>query len=215
MKKSKILLHEQLNRIVEISGENPISGKHLVVVDIQPEYLTGFKDILYKFISFLNTNYENLGGITFLYNGYDTLGMINENEYKMWWEENGLDMEVIDGSRFYDKGYAFFRYCIDSNIDEESIVNMVRFMIDKNVNDSRDLDEEFWDEFIERYGSNDVRELLEFAGDCINIPDLMDEIGGYRGIVVCGGGVNECLKEVEIALQALDKPYNVLTQYTY
>jgi hypothetical protein len=39
--------------------------------------------------------------------------------------------------------------------------------------------------------------------------------GDYRGIVVCGGGVNECLKEVEIALQALDKPYNVLTQYTY
>ena len=78
MIKSKILLHEQLNRIVEISGENPISGKHLVVVDIQPEYLTGFKDILYKFISFLNTNYENLGGITFLYNGYEKESSIQQ-----------------------------------------------------------------------------------------------------------------------------------------
>ena len=27
--------------------------------------------------------------------------------------------------------------------------------------------------------------------------------------------INECLKEVEIALQALDKQFNVLTKFTY
>lgn len=32
---------------------------------------------------------------------------------------------------------------------------------------------------------------------------------------IYNGGINECLKEVEIALMALDKNYNILTKYTY
>ena len=44
----------------------------------------------------------------------------------------------------------------------------------------------------------------------------MDVLKPYGGkLMLTGGGINECLKEVEIALLALDKPYNVLTQYTY
>ena len=88
-------------------------------------------------------------------------------------------------------------------------------MIEKDVNDSRDLDKEFWNEFIERFGNEDIRELLEFAGDAINIPELMDELRDYRGVVLCGGGINECLKEVEIALDAIGTPYTTLTKYTY
>ena len=33
--------------------------------------------------------------------------------------------------------------------------------------------------------------------------------------LLCGGGINECLKEVEIAIKAMDKNYRVLTNYTY
>jgi hypothetical protein len=104
---------------------------------------------------------------------------------------------------------------MDSNIDEDQIVKLVKYMMSMNVHDSRDLDEEFWNGFVERYGNEDIRELLEFSGDAINIPDLMDFLEDYRGIVLCGGGINECLKEVETALNALEKPYNVLTEYTY
>ena len=50
----------------------------------------------------------------------------------------------------------------------------------------------------------------------INVPDLMDFLRNYGGkIILTGGGINECLKEVEIALMALDRPYNVLTRFTY
>ena len=88
-------------------------------------------------------------------------------------------------------------------------------MIEKDINDSRQLDEEFWDEFIERYGDEDVRELLEFADDCINIPDLMEYLSNYNNIVLVGGGIDECLKEVEIALIALDKPYTTIPKFIY
>ena len=95
-------------------------------------------------------------------------------------------------------------------------------MIEKGVNDSRDLDEEFWDEFIDRYKEyldldvSEVRELLEYSGDMINIPDLMDFLKRIQGqITIVGGGLEECLKEVIIALQVLDKPYKIDNNWTY
>jgi hypothetical protein len=214
MRKNLFKLNEEINRINELSGSNGVSGKHLCVVDIQPEYQSHIR-FLGDFINFLNENYETLGNLTFFYNGHDTLGMISESDYQMWWLENGLDEHIIDQATFYDKGYAFFRYCIDEGIDDDQIVNLIKYMIEKDVTDSRDLDEDFWNEFVERFGNEDIRGLLEFAGDAIHIPDLMDELRGYRGVVLCGGGINECLKEVEIALDALGTPYSVLTKYTY
>ena len=93
---------------------------------------------------------------------------------------------------------------MDNDIDDDDIVGLIKMMIEHNVNDTRELDKEFWDEFIENYGSDNVRELLEFADDCINIPDLMDFLTRFSNILICGGGQNECLKEVEIALMALN-----------
>lgn len=214
MRRKLFKLHEEINRMNELSGNNGISGKHLVVVDIQPEYQSHIH-FLGNFIDFLNENYETLANLTFFYNGEDTLGMISEGDYKMWWLENGLDEHIVDQAIFYDKGYAFFRYCIDEGIDDDQIVNLIKYMIEKDVNDSRDLNEEFWNEFVEKFGNEDIRGLLEFAGDAIHIPDLMDELSKYQGVILCGGGVNECLKEVEIALNALNKPFTLLTKYTY
>ena len=214
MKKNKLLIFEQIERILEISGIDGFNGKDLIIVDIQPEYIKAI-NFLGNFISFLNENHDKFNSVVFLYNGYDTLGMINEGEYISWWLEEGLSEEVIDSSKFYDKGYAFFRYCIDEGIDDDQITNLIKYMIENGVNDSRDLDEEFWDGFINEYGDEDIRELLEFSGDCINIPDLMDELSDYNNIVMCGGGIYECLKEVEIALNALGKKYQVISRYTY
>lgn len=214
MRKNKLLLKEEINRLVELSGESLVTGKHLVVVDIQPDYYDGFSYFFHDFINFINDNFNSLDRLTFLFNGPD-LGFPSESEYKWWWIENGLNEEIIENSSWFDKGYAFFRYCIDSGIDDEEVVALVKFMINNNINDSKDITEEFWNEFIEEYNFSDVRDLLEISDDCINIPELMNELRPMSNIVVCGGGINECLKEVEIALQALDKPYNVLTKFVY
>lgn len=195
--------------------EDNIEGRHLVVVDVQPDYEDGFSYWLPEFVDFLNTNHHKFSHITFLFNGPD-LGFPDENEYRMWWQENELDDDIISYSSFYDKGYAFFRSCMDMGGDHEGIVNLIKFMISKDINDSRELEEqEFWDEFVEIYGNDDIRELMEFSGDCVSIPDLMEELRGYNNILLCGGGENECLKEVEIALDALDKPYNFINRFVY
>lgn len=218
MKKERLLKEQQRNKLLEDSGINLVQGANLISVDIQPEYERGMYFGVYNFLSFINQNIDNLNSLTFLYNGTDTVGGVDENEYKYWLIENGLEESVLDYARFYDKGYAFFRTCMDEGHDEEEIVNLVKYMIRHNINDSRDIDEEMWNGFMSEYGydSSDVRDLLEPAQDCINIPDLMDYLQRYNGkIVICGGGINECFKEVEIALNALGKNYNILTKFTY
>lgn len=193
-----------------------VAGKHLVVIDVQPEYADAFGNMGVSLAEYINENYNEFSRVTFLYNGYDTLGMINEQEYRSWWYDNGLKEEIAyDGADFYDKGYAFFRYCMDEGIDDDSISNLIRHMLDNNVHDTRELDEHFWGEFIDKYGDDEIRELMEFSDDAIHIPDLIDELKNYHNIVICGGGVNECLKEVEIALNAMGKPYETLNNFTY
>lgn len=217
MKKVKFIKEQQRNKLLEDSGINLVQNANLISIDIQPEY-ENYILFISQFIDFLNKSYDSLNSLTFLYNGADTLGMINEYDYKMWLLDKGLNEEIIDSANFYDKGYAFFRYCMDEGADEEELVNLVKYMIQHNINDSRDIDEEMWNGFMNQYGydSSEVRDLLEPANDCINIPDLMNYLKRYSGkILICGGGINECFKEVEIALNALNKPYNVLTKFTY
>lgn len=203
IKKSNKILKESTN----------ISGKTIINVDIQPEYENYISFNLNEWINFLNNSYQN-NKIIFLFNGPE-LGMISKNEYINWLIENGLDEDVIDNSEIFDKSYSYFRYCMDEGIDEDQIANLVKFMRSNDINDSRDITEDFWNEFIEQYGNQDIKELLEYADDMIYIPDLMDYLQNKSNIVLTGGGINECLKEVEIALMALDKNYQILNKFTY
>lgn len=198
----------------DILNENAI-GRHLIVVDVQPEYAPYMNKMQYDLFQYINTHIIELAGLTFLYNGEDTLGMVSENDYRMWLVENGLDEDIAYEATLYDKGYAFFRNCMDRGGDDEELVNLVRFMRRNDINDSRELDQEFWEAFIEQYGSENIRELMEDSEDCINIPDLMDFIDKFNNIVLVGGGINECLKEVELALDALDKNYETWNKFTY
>jgi hypothetical protein len=217
MNRRKFFIEENNCRLFENAGINIVDESNLISVDIQPAYENAFSFNIYAFVEFLNNNFDTLNTLTFLFNGPD-LGYPNENEYKDWLIEIGLNENIINSSYFYDKGYAFFRYCMDEGIDDEELVDLIKYMISYNINDSRDIDEKMWNNFMLEYNydQSDIRDLLEVADDMINIPDLMDFLKNYSGkIILCGGGIKECLKEVEIALMALDKNYNILTKYTY
>lgn len=205
----------RLKRIVESTSFN---GKTLISVDVQPEYGTVLGFSMESFTTFINENYDGFNDLIFLYNGAETLGMIPENEYKEWLFSNGLEERVFEGAKFYDKGYAFFRYCMDSSIDETAVANFVRFMYQNDIHDSRDMTREMWAKYLREYRRMDrkeVYELLKHSDDCVHIPDLMDYLKRFRNIVLVGGALNECLKEVEIALQALKLPYQIEKKYTY
>jgi len=198
-----------------ILTEESFNGKTFISVDIQPEYRKSFGFRMDRYCEFLNN--LDCYKLIFLFNGPD-LGFPDESEYKYWFMEQGLNEDVINSSIWYDKGYAFFRYCIDNNLADDTIANFVRFMYENDIRDSRDMTREMWAKYLREYRRTDrkeVYELLRDSRDCVNIPDLMDFLKNYRNIVLTGGGVNECLKEVEIALLALRLPHEIYEPYTY
>jgi hypothetical protein len=210
-------LNKKLKKISLFINESILAGKTIINVDIQPEYSKYINFNLNEWVHFINENGDK-NKIIFLFNGYDTLGMVTEEEYKMWLYDLGIDEDIIyDKAIFYDKGYAFFRYCIDNSIDDDNLVDLIKYMVDHNITDSRDIDSDMWDNYMGETGHDqqDVRELLENAGDMINIPDLMDFLIRYNNITLLGGGISECLKEVELALLALGKDFNIMKKYCY
>lgn len=214
----KRLIRENLNnhKKKRMLYESRLNGKTIINVDIQPEYENWITFDLTEWVNFLHKN-ATQNRIIFLYNGFDTLGMVSESDYRIWLMDLGVDEDVINNAIFYDKGYAFFRYCMDNSIDENDVTQLVRFMISHNINDSRDMDEDMWNNFMEETNNSfeDIRGLLENADDMISIPDLMDFLQRFSNVVLTGGGINECLKEVEIALLALDNSFNILSEFTY
>lgn len=218
MKKAALLAETQRHRMLETAGINTVQGANLITVDVQPEYQNYFGFQPYAFGAYINESYDVMSSLTFLFNGPD-LGFPSEEEYH-WWliEECGVEEEIIASAYFFDKGYAFFRYCMDEGIDDDDIVTLIQYMVSHDISDTRDINTEMWNNFVAStdVDQSNVRDLMENADDMLKIPDLMDFLKNYGGkIVLTGGGINECLKEVEIALMALQKPYNVLTQYTY
>ena len=204
----------EINENTPLITENAV-GRHLIVVDVQPEYAPWMHGMQTDLFEYINTHIHELSDLTFLYNGEDTMGMVSEDEFVYWMIDNGLDEEIAQRARLYDKGYAFFRNCMDRGGDDEELVNLVKFMRDNDITDSREMDKNFWKAFVKQYGSKNIRELMEDSEDCINIPDLMDFLEPFNNVVLVGGGINECLKEVELAMDALDKNYETWHKFTY
>lgn len=200
------------------------SNNALVIVDVQPEYNFDFD--MFAFMQYINQEHIEGKDIIYLYNGYDTLGMIKSDDLKNWlFESSDYDEQmrglIYDEIQYYDKGYAFFRSCMDEGIDDVTTVALINKMMEWDITDTRDLTKEFWIEFVsenkkELYDIDEVRELLEYASDMIYIPELMEDvIEKLDNVTLVGGGVTECLREVIIALMVLNKNYNVNNEFTF
>jgi len=211
---------DRIPTVIAKSKKSEVSGS-IIVVDVQPEYKDSIYFDISSFCEYLDENYGKRA-IAILYNGSETVGETTEDELKQWLFEYGFEhaYEV----EYYDKGYGFFRFCMDEGADYADLVRLIKFMKEKDIVDSRTIaDEELWDEFINMYKEHsvdEIRELLEFSDDMINIPDLMEWLekwtSKYSGkIELCGGAAEQCLAEVELALDANDQEYSVNYNWIY
>lgn len=206
----------KFEQLYERNIESDIKGMTIINVDIQPDYEKAFADSfeVYDWIFYLN-HLDESNKIIFLYNGFDTLGMVTKDDYIYWLVEHGMYEETLERCEFYDKGYAFFRYLIDSDVEDRSIIKLVKFMLKHNITDSRDIEFDDYEEFITDSDLIDAKRLLSDGVDCIYLPDLMDYLKNKDNIILLGGAENECLKEVEISLNALGKSYSIEREFVY
>lgn len=191
--------------------------KELVIVDIQPDYKKYITFNMGSFVDFLNKSYKKYERILYLYNGRETVGLDDQGSITEWLVEYGLDEEVLNIVEFYDKGYAFLRNAMDQGINEDEIVHLLEYMSSNDLNDSRDLDEENWNEFSRLYPKDiDIKEYLQDNEDSINIPDVLERIKYIKNnFQICGGGKTECLAEVLILVKLCKKRYSILPQFVY
>lgn len=189
----------------------------IVSVDIQPEYAKNIHFDISEWCEYINKAHESGRRIIFLYNG-EEMGMIKEHEYFEWLAEAGIDESVIDSSTFYDKGYGFFRCAIDNGILVDDIIKLVKYMYHNQINSTvpEDFSSDQWNDFADE-NNLPIGKFIELfeSGDYINIPDVMEFLNSFNSIELMGGDSNECLKEIEIIMYALDKDFEINNNFIF
>lgn len=184
------------------------SALPLAVIDVQPGYndhiSRGLKSSLVAEIrARLNAGLP----VFIVYNDEDMTGDTRTSVYCFWYDE-GLTEEELDQCQFIEKQFAELRGWMDEGVDEDEIVAAVKLMRSRGVYDSRQLDEDDLAEVSqEGFGTQNplfISQYLEASA-----------LFGVRKLDICGGGRNECLREVELWMDSLGTNYNRLDHLCY
>lgn len=185
-------------------------GRSCIVVDVQPSY-TGGLGWVSDLMKFLNMQ---RGSILMFINAEES-GLTEDTRSDVvdYWDDNGFDnWDRVD---IIDKGYGYFRGWMDYGIDDNIIIRVIREMYSQGVNDSRDL---FGGEDSENYIDDMIN--LGVSGDILDDPLIVDwisvsELKKYNGSYIMGGGRNECLREVELLMNAFNIKYRRIERFVY
>lgn len=202
-----------------------------IVVDVQPEY-SGIKDgdedpVFEEIIQFVN---RQTGPVLMFVNAEDQ-GLTGDTvqDVKAYWEDTirGEDYDPeddhespINWNRFQivDKGYGYLRSWMDQGISDKSIIKTIRLMYAQKVNDSRML---FGGEHDKNY-ERQMRELLGADFQEFVLSDgiytewtSISQLKQFSGSYIMGGGRNECLREVELLMNAFNIKYKRIDHLVY
>lgn len=177
----------------------------LVCIDIQPEYsrMIHFTRDLMSFI-----NIRNGRSTLMLVNGEDT-GVSSDSisSIREYWEDYGLKRSCYRNLRIKDKGYGYLRSWMDS-VPDDIIIRVIRYMARNKISDSRDISE---GSLLKLFNGRDP-----IYDDPISINWLnFRSIGQYNDCLLCGGGRDECLREVSLMFDAYGIRYTLMNRFIY
>lgn len=192
--------------------QESVLTRPLVVVDVQPAYASAF-DFQAELAQFINKR----SGETLMYVNADDSGTTEDNiqgDIIPWWYEHGMEEDVIHNLEWTDKGYGYIRPPMDSGeVNDSEIIKVIREMHNQHVSDSRELfggDEE---QIAEAFGEENLWWLTE---DAISVGWIaLDKLKSMSPFYICGGGEEECLKEVLLMCNALNIKYKVISRFVY
>ena len=109
---------------------------------------------------------------------------------------------------WHDKGYNYLRPWMDQDVSDSTIIKTIRYMANKHIYDSRELEEKELDQLTQ----NDTIPL----NDPIFIPPIpLNTLKHFSGAFICGGGKHECLKEVQLLMNAFNIKYTMMRQFIF
>lgn len=215
------------------------NANNTIVVDIQPYYSQSIKFDIGEFANFLNQMLSKGRKVLYFYNGSDLGISDNDQTIKQWlassltgqeqyayesygnyenYDDDDYEnsdeyrkyeevLRALNGISFYDKGYGFFRDWMDSGVDESIIIQTIRAMAMYKCN-SNDLP----DEVLDNLGNGDD---LRQHGE-IHLPGFdLNYLKSFSNAFICGGGRNECLREIQLLFNAFNIKYTIFSQFVY
>ena len=189
------------------------TNTNILVVDVQPAYDAWSGAVVGGVAQMLN---RAQGRIYVLYNAEeqtadDYVDVIN---YML---EGGLNEEVADRINYFSKQYGFFRPWMDQGVPDRIIIKTIRAMVQRRVNDSRMLDintvltPQEQQEFQSHFKYSDWEEEGIYMPDFMPI-SILKQISPFY---MCGGGRNECLREIELLCNAFNIRYKRIDNLIY
>lgn len=181
----------------------------LLLVDLQPAYLgRGSCGLMQRVFEHIDALPEHTPLIAMYV--HEELSNNFLEDVQQFWRDQGARDELIDRIQWVEKDYAFLRGWMDNGVDDDTIVSVLRTMQDLRKTDSRELDEGLLEELAPRRPRYDPLIASHYVYDAVRA--MRRRASRW---FTCGGGLNECLKEVELVLDAQQVNYEQLAHLTY
>lgn len=184
-----------------------------IVVDVQPEYAK-YKDnydICTKIIEFVN----NKTGPVLMFVNAEYTGLTNDttHDIQYFWEEHGFNKNNWNRVKIIDKGYGHFRSLMDQGVPDDLIIKTIRRLYQEKLNDVWELFDKHGKEELEEFfdGWCDLFEHESFVINWTSVSQLKQ----FNNAYIVGGGKHECLREVELLMNAFNIKYKRIKTLVY
>jgi hypothetical protein len=191
-------------------------SRSIIVVDVQPAY-SGIYDgdenpIFEKIINFCQRSSGKI--LMFVNAEEDQLTTDTIEDIKIYWEDSGFDdwnrVEIVD------KGYGFLRGWMDNQVSDRSIIKALREMYRLRISDSREIVDSFDEVDSQEKWKETLNDPNIPSHDPLYVfPKSIRKLKEYQNSLLVGGGRNECLREVELIMNAFNIKYKRVDDLIY
>jgi hypothetical protein len=196
-----------------------------IVVDVQPAY-SGIHDgdenpVFTEIINFVVN--QQTGPVLMMVNAAES-GLTDDTvpDVKIYWEDTvrGQDYDfaadsdepAVNWNRFtiVDKGYGYFRSWMDQGVADAIMIRVIRALYQARVNDSRDLDPAQLKQLVGAQWQDWMTD------DPVSVEwTSVAQLKRFQGAYIMGGGRRECLREVELLMNAFNISYKRMDHLVY
>ena len=207
--------HKYKMRIQEIITEG--RAHPVIVVDVQPEY-SGMNDgdensVFTEIINFVN----NQTGPVLMFVNAEDQGLSGDTiqSIKEYWDDSGFAPENWRRVQIVDKGYGYLRSWMDSGIEPATIIATIRELYQQRKTDSREL------QFPASNRRTPQQSLImgamqEMEDDPISVNwTSVAQLKRFTGAYIVGGARDQCLREVELLMNAFNIRYKRIDSLVY
>jgi len=201
------------------ASEFLIEGRNysVIVVDVQPEY-SGMNDgdensVFTEIIQFVN---HQTGPVLMFVNAEDQgLSGDTVQSIKEYWDDSGFAPENWRRVQIADKGYGYLRSWMDHGIEPATIIATIRELYQQKKTDSREL------QFPASNRRTPQQSLImgamqEMEDDPISVNwTSIAQLKRFSGAYIVGGARDQCLREVELLMNAFNIRYKRIDSLVY